>query len=221
MTYQHSSFQLKCCGLVNGPSDWKPVPDSCRCNATDTDCNGNGVYSTVSSRSSLKMSVGHQLKHKTTWCTVWLWVMTSLSPPAALLHPNHQSDGATHGGRDWNCICNRHPAGQHTHKTHTHTCTCTRTGIQFNFPGETIHTDHLYPGATSRLFTAIWRDVNMIHIKIKVHAVKTCFRASEGFYETTIIHGTYLKFRLNNKQIGKLKGFPNKRVFTSTAESMI
>ncbi|KAM9705422.1 tetraspanin-8-like [Menidia menidia] len=28
--------QLKCCGLVNGKSDWDKIPDSCRCNATET-----------------------------------------------------------------------------------------------------------------------------------------------------------------------------------------
>ncbi|XP_072234020.1 tetraspanin-9 [Leuresthes tenuis] len=28
--------QLKCCGLANGPSDWDKIPDSCRCNATET-----------------------------------------------------------------------------------------------------------------------------------------------------------------------------------------
>ncbi|CAN9508371.1 unnamed protein product [Ophioblennius macclurei] len=40
--------ELKCCGLVNGPSDWTAVPDSCRCNATDTaeGCANNRVYST-------------------------------------------------------------------------------------------------------------------------------------------------------------------------------
>ncbi|XP_058480648.1 tetraspanin-8-like [Solea solea] len=30
--------ELKCCGLVKGPSDWDRVPDSCRCNGTD--CTG-------------------------------------------------------------------------------------------------------------------------------------------------------------------------------------
>lgn len=39
--------ELKCCGLINGPSDWSPVPSSCRCNGTDSSpCNSNGVYST-------------------------------------------------------------------------------------------------------------------------------------------------------------------------------
>ncbi|XP_030004166.1 tetraspanin-8 [Sphaeramia orbicularis] len=28
--------ELKCCGLVKGSGDWDNVPDSCRCNATDT-----------------------------------------------------------------------------------------------------------------------------------------------------------------------------------------
>ncbi|XP_029283875.1 tetraspanin-8 [Cottoperca gobio] len=37
--------ELKCCGLINGPSDWKVVPDSCRCNATDTNCKPTGYYS--------------------------------------------------------------------------------------------------------------------------------------------------------------------------------
>ncbi|KAG7495693.1 Tetraspanin-8 [Solea senegalensis] len=30
--------ELKCCGLVKGPSDWDKVPDSCLCNGTD--CTG-------------------------------------------------------------------------------------------------------------------------------------------------------------------------------------
>ncbi|TKS90461.1 Tetraspanin-8 [Collichthys lucidus] len=41
--------ELKCCGLVNGPGDWEKIPDSCRCNATDTDCNNSKVYSTTCS----------------------------------------------------------------------------------------------------------------------------------------------------------------------------
>ncbi|KAM4711805.1 tetraspanin-9 [Anableps anableps] len=28
--------ELRCCGLMKGPSDWTKVPDSCRCNATAT-----------------------------------------------------------------------------------------------------------------------------------------------------------------------------------------
>lgn len=39
--------ELKCCGLVDGPGDWTKVPDSCRCNATDSECNSSGVYSTT------------------------------------------------------------------------------------------------------------------------------------------------------------------------------
>ncbi|XP_026219960.1 tetraspanin-8-like [Anabas testudineus] len=38
--------QLKCCGLLNGPSDWNPVPSSCRCNGTASNCGTNGYYST-------------------------------------------------------------------------------------------------------------------------------------------------------------------------------
>nr|XP_020513453.2 tetraspanin-8 [Labrus bergylta] len=36
--------ELKCCGLVNGPSDWNTVPDSCRCNATQTDCTPGSIH---------------------------------------------------------------------------------------------------------------------------------------------------------------------------------
>ncbi|XP_035003651.1 tetraspanin-9 [Hippoglossus stenolepis] len=36
--------QLKCCGLVNGPSDWTKVPDSCRCNRTEPDCKSDAIY---------------------------------------------------------------------------------------------------------------------------------------------------------------------------------
>ncbi|XP_070709941.1 tetraspanin-8-like [Pempheris klunzingeri] len=38
--------ELKCCGLVNGPSDWEKTPDSCRCNATETDCKSSAIYTT-------------------------------------------------------------------------------------------------------------------------------------------------------------------------------
>ncbi|XP_069375654.1 tetraspanin-9 [Paralichthys olivaceus] len=37
--------ELKCCGLVNGQSDWDTVPDSCRCNSTDPECKSAGIYS--------------------------------------------------------------------------------------------------------------------------------------------------------------------------------
>ncbi|XP_053200006.1 tetraspanin-8-like [Scomber japonicus] len=38
--------ELKCCGLTKGASDWEKVPDSCKCNATVTDCSSSGTYST-------------------------------------------------------------------------------------------------------------------------------------------------------------------------------
>ncbi|XP_047431162.1 tetraspanin-8-like [Mugil cephalus] len=40
--------ELKCCGIVNGPGDWEKIPDSCRCNRTDTsdECSSSSVYST-------------------------------------------------------------------------------------------------------------------------------------------------------------------------------
>ncbi|XP_051247743.1 tetraspanin-8 [Dicentrarchus labrax] len=47
--------ELKCCGLVNGPGDWTKVPDSCRCNATDTDCNSSKVYSTPCSTKIIEL----------------------------------------------------------------------------------------------------------------------------------------------------------------------
>lgn len=38
---------MKCCGLVNGKSDWgATVPDSCRCEATEEDCEA-GIYAKV------------------------------------------------------------------------------------------------------------------------------------------------------------------------------
>uniref|UniRef100_A0A3Q0SDY1 Tetraspanin n=1 Tax=Amphilophus citrinellus TaxID=61819 RepID=A0A3Q0SDY1_AMPCI len=42
---------LKCCGLLNGKSDWppEPIPASCRCNVTATnanECGSDGNYST-------------------------------------------------------------------------------------------------------------------------------------------------------------------------------
>ncbi|XP_038152137.1 tetraspanin-8-like [Cyprinodon tularosa] len=38
--------ELKCCGLTKGPSEWKPPPPSCRCNATATaaDKCSAGIY---------------------------------------------------------------------------------------------------------------------------------------------------------------------------------
>ncbi|XP_040008158.1 F-box only protein 15-like isoform X2 [Xiphias gladius] len=36
--------ELKCCGLVNGPSDWETVPASCNCNATVSDCKSSAIY---------------------------------------------------------------------------------------------------------------------------------------------------------------------------------
>lgn len=41
------SFQLKCCGLLNGPSDWEKIPDSCRCNSTIADCKSSAIYQEV------------------------------------------------------------------------------------------------------------------------------------------------------------------------------
>lgn len=40
--------ELRCCGLVKGPSEWTAIPDSCRCNSTDTDpgCSSSKVFST-------------------------------------------------------------------------------------------------------------------------------------------------------------------------------
>ncbi|KAI4793147.1 hypothetical protein KUCAC02_032904, partial [Chaenocephalus aceratus] len=38
---------MKCCGLVDGPSDWTKIPESCRCNATETDCTSNAIYKEV------------------------------------------------------------------------------------------------------------------------------------------------------------------------------
>ncbi|XP_068611418.1 tetraspanin-8-like [Brachionichthys hirsutus] len=38
--------ELKCCGLLGGPQDWTKIPESCRCNATDTACTSSRVYST-------------------------------------------------------------------------------------------------------------------------------------------------------------------------------
>ncbi|XP_008399014.1 tetraspanin-8 [Poecilia reticulata] len=37
--------ELKCCGLMMGPSDWTQIPDSCKCNATaPADVCSNGIY---------------------------------------------------------------------------------------------------------------------------------------------------------------------------------
>uniref|UniRef100_A0A8C2XQP7 Tetraspanin n=1 Tax=Cyclopterus lumpus TaxID=8103 RepID=A0A8C2XQP7_CYCLU len=55
---QFFSFQLKCCGLVNGPSDWDKVPDSCRCNATEPNCTSS-VYSTPCSTQIINLMEKH------------------------------------------------------------------------------------------------------------------------------------------------------------------
>ncbi|XP_068442734.1 tetraspanin-8-like [Clinocottus analis] len=51
--------ELKCCGLVNGPSDWTKVPDSCRCNATETDCKSSAVYQTPCSTKIIELMEKH------------------------------------------------------------------------------------------------------------------------------------------------------------------
>ncbi|XP_054481022.1 tetraspanin-8-like [Anoplopoma fimbria] len=51
--------ELKCCGLVNGPSDWTKVPDSCRCNATETTCKSNAIYSTPCSDKIIELMEKH------------------------------------------------------------------------------------------------------------------------------------------------------------------
>ncbi|KAF7648331.1 hypothetical protein LDENG_00158550 [Lucifuga dentata] len=46
---QRLEEELKCCGLVNGPSDWTVVPSSCECKDTSQACapvGGQQVYST-------------------------------------------------------------------------------------------------------------------------------------------------------------------------------
>ncbi|XP_070785301.1 tetraspanin-8-like [Enoplosus armatus] len=47
--------ELKCCGLVNGPSDWEKVPDSCRCNTTVSDCKSSAVYTTPCSSQIIRL----------------------------------------------------------------------------------------------------------------------------------------------------------------------
>lgn len=37
--------ELKCCGLLKGSADWSPVPESCRCQATEKGCSASGFYS--------------------------------------------------------------------------------------------------------------------------------------------------------------------------------
>ncbi|XP_028307199.1 tetraspanin-8-like [Gouania willdenowi] len=37
--------ELKCCGIVNGPTDWGTVPPaSCKCNATDSSCTAGVIF---------------------------------------------------------------------------------------------------------------------------------------------------------------------------------
>ncbi|XP_042367431.1 tetraspanin-8-like [Plectropomus leopardus] len=51
--------ELKCCGLVNGQSDWVKVPESCRCNATESSCNAGTYYSTPCSEQIIKLMEKH------------------------------------------------------------------------------------------------------------------------------------------------------------------
>uniref|UniRef100_A0A3B5ALL5 Tetraspanin-8-like n=1 Tax=Stegastes partitus TaxID=144197 RepID=A0A3B5ALL5_9TELE len=66
------SFQLKCCGLVNGPADWQTsVPPSCRCNATSTEVCSGMYYNTVRTRTSepqnlSPLSDGNDVRRKPT-----------------------------------------------------------------------------------------------------------------------------------------------------------
>nr|XP_057923477.1 tetraspanin-8-like [Doryrhamphus excisus] len=47
--------ELKCCGLVNGASDWDVVPASCRCATPGPDCDASGVYSTSCSSQIVRL----------------------------------------------------------------------------------------------------------------------------------------------------------------------
>ncbi|XP_075967848.1 tetraspanin-8-like [Anarhichas minor] len=51
--------ELKCCGLVKGPADWDTVPDSCRCNATETDCKPADIYQTPCSTKIIELMEKH------------------------------------------------------------------------------------------------------------------------------------------------------------------
>lgn len=110
------SLQMKCCGLLNGQSDWQQVPASCRCNATEPECPSTKIYSTV--RAQLQRQLW-------AWCGCFQTAVgsshfnMSWSRPAALLHQDRPVDGEKLGGGAGNRLRHRHPAGQHTH-THTH-----------------------------------------------------------------------------------------------------
>ncbi|XP_054615708.1 tetraspanin-8-like [Dunckerocampus dactyliophorus] len=47
--------ELKCCGLVNGVSDWDVTPASCRCTPTESDCDSTGVYNTSCSSQIVRL----------------------------------------------------------------------------------------------------------------------------------------------------------------------
>ncbi|KAM8884424.1 tetraspanin-8-like [Synchiropus picturatus] len=51
--------ELKCCGLINGPSDWTKVPESCRCNATDTECKPGTIFDTPCSTKIIELMEKH------------------------------------------------------------------------------------------------------------------------------------------------------------------
>ncbi|XP_061124519.1 tetraspanin-8-like isoform X1 [Syngnathus typhle] len=47
--------ELKCCGLVNGASDWAVPPDSCRCVGPDPLCGPGGLYNTPCSTQIIRL----------------------------------------------------------------------------------------------------------------------------------------------------------------------
>ncbi|XP_033470326.1 tetraspanin-9 [Epinephelus lanceolatus] len=51
--------ELQCCGLINGPSDWDKVPDSCLCNTTVAACTPGTHYSTPCSTQVIKLMEKH------------------------------------------------------------------------------------------------------------------------------------------------------------------
>lgn len=77
------SFQLKCCGLVNGKSDWENIPDSCRCNATETFKCESKYYETVRLKNISPSVFRRPLKTHDAQCDECVIV---LFHPAALRH---------------------------------------------------------------------------------------------------------------------------------------
>lgn len=119
---------MKCCGLVNGKSDWgSKVPESCQCEATEQDCVA-GVYSTVRREDALVS--GNAFNYDIIIVSSIMLTSRLRCRPAALLGPHRRLHEGKPGGGAGNCLRHRRPAGQHTYtRTHTRLMSCRKWNV--------------------------------------------------------------------------------------------